>query len=264
MELADPGITTKPRGLTASQSRPADISTAAAVPGRSAALDVCVASSIAAAARGDAAQAAFDRKLSHYRNEIGELRQQNIHLRSLVWTADGRPHRAAASTRRSNASVRGRHRLQPKRAASVGETPSSQVETRNPNSSPAPEARALLPNPSALAEWLFAGITDRALHHWGHVPALDGGPGGHDFLRLTQQYLTTTMTLPPWRATRTNLCGHQSQVVRISPVRVGGVVSRRWLFHAVSRPRSVRSVSGQYPSSTEQLRGQLCRRATSA
>ena len=60
------------QGVTASQSRPADILTTAAVPGRSAALDVCVASSIAAAARGDAAQAAFDRKLAHYRNEIGE------------------------------------------------------------------------------------------------------------------------------------------------------------------------------------------------
>ena len=66
MKLAVPGIS----GLTASQSRPASISTNAAVPGRSAALDVCVASSIAAAARGDAAQAAFNRKLSHYRNEI--------------------------------------------------------------------------------------------------------------------------------------------------------------------------------------------------
>ena len=41
-------------------------------------------------------------------------------------------------------------------------------------------ARAVLPNPSARAEWLFAGIIDRALHHWGHVPALDGGPGDHD------------------------------------------------------------------------------------
>ena len=51
-----------PGGLTASQSRLADILTTAAVPGRSAALDVCVASSIAAAA-----QAALDRKLSHYR-----------------------------------------------------------------------------------------------------------------------------------------------------------------------------------------------------
>ena len=64
MKLADPGITTEPRGLTASKSRPADIFTTAGVPGRSAALDVCVASSIAAAA-----QAAFDRKLSYYINK---------------------------------------------------------------------------------------------------------------------------------------------------------------------------------------------------
>ena len=58
------------QGLTASQSRPADIFITTAVPGRSAAVDVCMASSIAAAAREDAAQAAFDRQLSHYRNEI--------------------------------------------------------------------------------------------------------------------------------------------------------------------------------------------------
>ena len=42
LKLADTGITTGPRGLTASQSRPADIFTTTAVPGRSAALDVCV------------------------------------------------------------------------------------------------------------------------------------------------------------------------------------------------------------------------------
>ena len=42
--------------------------TTAAVPGRSVALDVCVASHKAAAARGDAAQAAFDRKLSNFRH----------------------------------------------------------------------------------------------------------------------------------------------------------------------------------------------------
>ena len=42
LKLADPGITTEPRGLTASQPRPPDILTTAAVPGRSAALDVCV------------------------------------------------------------------------------------------------------------------------------------------------------------------------------------------------------------------------------
>ena len=38
LKLADPGITTEPTGLAASQSRPTDIFTTAAVPGRSAAL----------------------------------------------------------------------------------------------------------------------------------------------------------------------------------------------------------------------------------
>ena len=41
-------------------------------------------------------------------------------------------------------------------------------------------ARAVLQNPFARAEWLFAGFFDRALHHRGHVPALDGGPGAYD------------------------------------------------------------------------------------
>ena len=41
-------------------------------------------------------------------------------------------------------------------------------------------ARAVLPIASARAEWLFAGIIDRALHHWGDVLALDGGPGDLD------------------------------------------------------------------------------------
>ena len=116
MKLADPGITTEPRGLAASQSRPTDIFTAAAVPGCSVAVDVCVASSIATPPRGDAAQAAFDRKLAHYRNEIGELRQQNIHYRPLV---DCR--RAAASSRHSDASVRSRHRFHSEWAAFAGE-----------------------------------------------------------------------------------------------------------------------------------------------
>ena len=63
LRLTDPGITTEPRGLTEAQSRAAELFTTAAVPGRSAALDVCVGSSNAAAGRGDAAQAAFDRKI---------------------------------------------------------------------------------------------------------------------------------------------------------------------------------------------------------
>ena len=113
MKLADPGVPTEPRGLTASQSRPADIFTTAG-----AALDVCVASSIAAAARGDAAQAAFDRKLSE-RNQENEATGD---YRSPVWTADGRPHPSLGrfSTQQTL--------LPAETAADVAEIPSSQVE----------------------------------------------------------------------------------------------------------------------------------------
>ena len=57
LKLADTGITTEPRGLKETQPKPADLVT----------LDVCVASSNAAAARRDAAQATFDRKTSQNR-----------------------------------------------------------------------------------------------------------------------------------------------------------------------------------------------------
>ena len=67
----------------------------------------------------------------------------------------------------------------------ASEIPSSQLETRNPNRSPAPEGShgpRSSPEPfSAGRMALFAGIIDRALHHWGHVPVLDGEPGDHDF-----------------------------------------------------------------------------------
>eukprot|EP00973_Karenia_brevis_P002071 280497-Karenia_brevis.AAC.1 len=66
LRLADAGVTMEPQGLTSTQARPADILTTAAVPGRSAALDVCVASPNAAQAGLDATQAAFTRKLEHY------------------------------------------------------------------------------------------------------------------------------------------------------------------------------------------------------
>ena len=65
------------------------------------------------------------------------------------------------------------------------------------------------PNPSARAEWLFAGIIDRALHHWGHVPLLTVDPVTKSLptLRLTQRYPTTTSPLSP--AIRLSLCSHQ-------------------------------------------------------
>ena len=64
-------------------SRPADFFTVAAVPGRSAALDVCVASSNAAAARGDAAHEAFACNFW--------LTLDILHRPELVWTPEGRP-----------------------------------------------------------------------------------------------------------------------------------------------------------------------------
>ena len=56
LKVADPGLKTEPRGLTNTQARPADIFTNAAVPGRCAALDVCITSLNAGGAGNDAAE----------------------------------------------------------------------------------------------------------------------------------------------------------------------------------------------------------------
>ena len=92
-------------------------------------------------------------------------------------------------------------------------------------------------------EQLFAGIIDRALHLWRHVPALDGVPCDHDL----DDSETDTMTLSPKRATRMNLCRKQVSGSPVCPSANGGVVGWRWLSHAMGRTRSV---SGQYLSST--------------
>ena len=152
------------QGATASQSRLADILTAAAVPGRSAALDMCVASSIATAAGGDAAQAAFDRELSQYR-ELGKFRQQNTHYRPLVWTADGRPHPAVTRTLQYAADIASSRSGQHLSAKSLHRRWKHEIKIALPRRRAA-MARTVHPNPSARAEWLFAGIIDRALHHW--------------------------------------------------------------------------------------------------
>ena len=169
LKLADPGITTEPRGLTASQSRSADIFTTAAVRGRCAALDVCVASSNAAAAQKDAAQVSFDCKPSHYRNEIPDLRNQGIHYRALVWTADGRPHpcRCIASSCKgqqmsgNSLQCRWKHEIQMallrRRAA---------MTRVLPNLSARPES-----SPVSLIGLCITGVM---------FPPLDGGPGDDD------------------------------------------------------------------------------------
>ena len=44
----------------------------------------------------------------------------------------------------------------------------------------AARTRAVLPNPSARADWLLVGLIDTALSHWVRAPPLDGGDGGDD------------------------------------------------------------------------------------
>ena len=116
MKLADPGVPTEPREFTASQSRPADIFTTAG-----AALDVCVASSIAAAARGDAAQAAFDLRISGTKSENGGNRTFTTG-RQCGQRTDGRTQPSLGHFRTRQTS------LPAETAADVGEIPSSQVE----------------------------------------------------------------------------------------------------------------------------------------
>ena len=73
-------------------------------------------------------------------------------------------------------------------------------------------ARAVLPTKpiGASRVGLFAGIVDKALHHWGDVLLLTFDPATTTMptLRLTQRYQTTTTSpLPP--AVRLSLCSHQ-------------------------------------------------------
>ena len=145
-----------------------------------AALDMCVASSIAAAARGGAAQAAFDRELTHYRNEFGELRQQSIHCRprkSGQWM--GGPHPAVTRTLQCAADIASSRNGQQMSAKSLQSRWKHEIQIALLRRRAA-MTRAVLPNPSARAEWLFAGIIDRAVHYWDRVPPLDGGIGDHD------------------------------------------------------------------------------------
>ena len=100
-------------------------------------------------------QVAFDRKLAHYRNEVGELRQQNIHYRPLVWTADGRPHPAVTRTLQHAADIASSRN-------GVGEVPSSQVEARNSNRSPAEEGSH---GPRSSPEPLREGGVALRRHH---------------------------------------------------------------------------------------------------
>lgn len=159
LRLADPAVSTEPRGLTSTEARPADIFTSAALPGRSAALDVCVASANAAAAQGDAADAAFRRKLRHYRDVIPELLRAGIIYRPLVWTADGRPHPAVVRTLRYAAQLAVVRRGEQATAGALVHRWNHEIQIALLRRRAA-MTRAVLPSASSRERWLVTGAVD--------------------------------------------------------------------------------------------------------
>ena len=170
--LADPNVTTEPAGLTSTLDRPADILTTAAVPGRSAAIDVCVASRNTSVAAGDAAAAAFRRKLRRYRRAIPELRRAGIVFRPMVWTADARPHPAVVRTLRRAAAVAASRNADSDSAPLVlnrwrHEITIAILRRR------AAMSRAVLPRRSARQRWLLSGQTSLPPSSDIRAPQLD-------------------------------------------------------------------------------------------
>ena len=208
LKLADPGITTEPRGLTATQSSPVDLFTAAAVPGRSAALDVCVASPNAAAARGEAA---FDRKLSDYWHEIPDLRTQGILYCLLVFDS----RRATTPSRNSNTPLHSRCRIQPQRPTGVGKIASAQMETRNQIAlfrRMSAMTRAVAPRQSQRRSSQSLGPSHLFTEETTMTTAKTQGQ-----TRPYQTTMTTTISTPS-PVNRLCLCSHQvSRCARLLP-----------------------------------------------
>ena len=130
-----------------------------------------MASPHAAAVRGDAAQAAFDRTLSNYWLEIPDLRNLGI-----VVPLSGQrmgDHTAVTRTLQHAADIASSRNGQLMSAKSLQRRWKHEIQIALLRRRAA-MTRAVLPNPSARAEWLLSGIIDRALHHWGYVLPLDG------------------------------------------------------------------------------------------
>ena len=153
--VADPGVTTEPRGLTEGESRTAALFTAAAVPGRSAALDVCVASADALAeAQRTQPSRSQNFTLSIPNSRLLGSKTSNTRMsgqqtgdrtrsvtRTLQCAADIASCRNGQHMSAKSFEYRWRHDIQiaffRRRATMTG---------------------AVFPNPSARAEWLLAGI----------------------------------------------------------------------------------------------------------
>ena len=174
----------------------------------------------------------------HRRHSIANsrLRQQGIHYRLLNWTADGRPHPTVTRTLQyaaDNASSRNGQQMS---AKSLHRRWKHEIQIALLRRRAA-MARAVLPNPSLRAEWLLAGIIDRALHHWGHDPLLTVDPTTTTMPtpRLTQQYQTMTTTSPVSPVVRSSLCSHQVSNCWVPPHSGWFVSGWRWFLRLTSQ-----------------------------
>ena len=94
MSLVDPCLQTEVRGLVNTSDRPADILTTAAIPGRSAALDITIVSPDAVHAGPDTCASAYGRKVTRYSTIIPQLARAGVAFQPMVWSTEGRPHPA--------------------------------------------------------------------------------------------------------------------------------------------------------------------------
>ena len=121
------------------------------------------------------ALAAFDRELTHYKQEIPDSRNHCIHCPSLVWTADRRPHPAVTGTLQYAGDIASSRNGQQMSAKSL----QHRWKTRNSDCLPSPESshdgrqsnRILQheQNPSSPVSQRELSITGAMLH------PLDGG-----------------------------------------------------------------------------------------
>jgi hypothetical protein len=153
-------------------ARPADILTNAAVPGRGAALDICIASPSASAAAGDAAAAAFRRKLRKYRHVIPQLARAGITFRPMVWTSEGRPHPAVTRTLRFAAGVAARRAGSEATALLSRWKHEVQIAIQRRR---AAMARAVLPRATPQELWLLTGQGGLQPDPAERAPPLDEG-----------------------------------------------------------------------------------------
>ena len=159
LRMADPGVAVEVRGLADNNARPADIHTIAAVPGRRAALDVCICSLNASTAGGDAATSAFREKLRKYAAIIPQLHRDGIAFRPLIWTADGRPHPAVRRTLKFAgerlAMQGGGHRSAAEAVRRWEHEIAIAIARRR-----AAMTRAVLPKLRGAARWIASGVTE--------------------------------------------------------------------------------------------------------